>query len=218
MLLAVACAPAARAPGRRTVPAGSVTVPDGETPASSGRSPWFTGVVVSRILTSEPKGSDPRITGEQQFFVSGSNLYVRETDADGNLVLELSYDPERNVLYQLAPDFAIIEPREPSELQLAFTGNIQTILGYTCHELSRRGSGAPTLAYVAPGVRIDPSAFRNFQFDGFSQQLEFTGGALELSGQLDFADHTLFLEAVRVERRVLGDETWKLGEARARQP
>jgi hypothetical protein len=182
--------------------------------AAPAPSPWFSGVLVSQVLVSEPKGSEPRVDGEQSFFVSGANLLVRETSTDGALRYELTYDPERNVLYQLAPEFKVIEPSE-TDVDFSFTGHIRTILDYNCQELERRSPTETARVFVATRLRIDPNAFRNLKYRGWVKQLEFTGGALELYGELERADHVLILRAVRVERRALDASTWKLDEARA---
>ena len=176
-------------------------------------SPWFSGVIVSQVLVSNPKGSEPRVDGEQHFFVSGAHLLSRETAADGALIHEVTYDPERNVLYQLAPEFKLVEVSEGTA-EFSFTGQLRTLLGYTCHELERRGPSETARVWVAPRVRVDPNAFRNLRYGGFVEQLEFTGGALELDAEVERDGYSVTLHALRVEQRALDESTWKLEEAR----
>jgi hypothetical protein len=162
-----------------------------------------------------PKGTQPRASGEQEVFISGAHLRVRETDEDGKLVLDLTYDPDHKVLYQLAPNFEVVAPNDVQP-DLAYTGNSRPISGHPCRELTRKEPDVTAHVWVTSELRVDPAAFRGFPIAGFAKQLEYTGGALELHAKVEHADHIMHLEVASIEAGPVGDEVWQLGEARAK--
>jgi hypothetical protein len=203
----VACTTASSEPSSPV----KVVVPEsGRTSRPPERTSWFSGIITSEILISEPIGNEPQVSGQQQFFISGNHLFVRETTANG-LVHELTYDPERNVLYQLAPEPGVVHDDNQGDVELSFSGQTRTILGYSCRELVRREPQVTTRAWVATELRVDPAAFEGLTYRGFAKSLEFSGGALELAAEIEFDDHMLYSRAVHVERRSsFVPETWKL--------